>query len=440
MNKSLTSVLEKTIDTKGSKLLVKDETLLREKLIDLLVFEAVFADNEEDKKEARLLIRKIAIAQSCPPSSIYSFYKAIGDGKIKQSFTVPAINVRMMTYDTAQIIFSLMQTHNSGPVVFEIARSEIEYTAQRPDEYAVVVLAAAIKEGYSGPVFLQGDHYQFSKNKFSKDQTQETEKIKSLIQESIKAAFYNIDIDASTLVDLSKTDLGQQQKTNYTVTEELTRYIRLLESKGTTIAIGAEIGHIGGKNSSKEDLIAFMQGYEKLLPKTQPGIGKISVQTGSSHGGLPDASGKLIDVNIDFSVLKDTGDAARSYGLAGVVQHGASTLPENLFSEFPKHKTLEIHLATGFQNIVYETMPEALRAKMHEWVLQNCRDEKEEGWSEQQFIYKCRKKAIGPFKKQLWQIHEKEKEPIRQALQKQFLFLFSKLNIVNQGHLQKAYA
>ena len=36
-----------------------------------------------------------------------------------------------------------------------------------------------------------------------------------------------------------------------------------------------------------------------------------------------------------------------SYGLAGAVQHGASTLPDELFHRFPAVETAEIHLATG---------------------------------------------------------------------------------------------
>ena len=42
-------------------------------------------------------------------------------------------------------------------LIFEIARSEIGYTGIRPAEYAASIRAAAIKEGYQGPLFLQGD-------------------------------------------------------------------------------------------------------------------------------------------------------------------------------------------------------------------------------------------------------------------------------------------
>jgi len=404
--------------------------------IDELVFTAVFSTDAQEKKQVREAIRKTAKEQGIILSSIHNLYRAIGKGEVT-GFTVPAINIRALTYDAARIIFALMMEKKVGPVIFEIARSEIEYTHQRPDEYAVVVLAAAIKEGYKGPVFVQGDHFQLSKNKFSKEPEMEIGRIKDLIKEAIEAGFYNIDIDASTLVDLEKADLHEQQKNNYEVTAQMTAYIRALED-GRTISIGGEIGHIGGKNSTVGDFTAFMDGYKKLV--TGEGISKVSVQTGTSHGGMPLPDGTIAQVKLDFSVLREVGKVAReTYGLGGAVQHGASTLPNELFGQFPENSTLEIHLATGFQNIVYDNMPEKLREEMHQWTKEHCKDEWEEGWSEEQFVYKLRKKALGPFKEKLWNLEETEKEPMRKALFYQIGFLFEKLRIENTREVLEKY-
>ncbi len=401
--------------------------------IDKLIHTALFSDSQEQKTTARKQIRKLAKEKGIISSSIYDLYMAIGKNEVPTEFTVPAINIRTLTYQTATIIFFLMQKHNIGPVVFEIARSEIGYTDQQPDEYATSILAGAIKAGYKGPVFIQGDHYQFNKKKYAEDAKQETDKIKSLIKETIDAGFYNIDIDASTLVDLEKATQSEQQQTNYQVTAILTEYIRSLEPKNTIISIGAEIGHIGGKNSTPEELAAFMEGYLPFVKqKKLAGISKISVQTGTSHGGIPLPDGKIADVKLDFNVIKETGDIARrQYHIGGVVQHGASTLPNELFGEFPKNKTLEIHLATGFQNIVYDNIPLSLREEMYAWVKENCQKEWEEGWNEEQFVYKTRKIALGPFKQKLFELAGIDKQKILGGLEKQLSFLFEKLNVVN---------
>lgn len=407
--------------------------------IDKLIAVAVFSADEHEKTQARRNIRKLAKENGVYPSSIYNFYSAIGNNKVKNNFTVPAINIRALTYDTARIIFRIMKKQSIGPLIFEIARSEMQYTDQRPDEYGVSVLAAAIKEEYQGPVFLQGDHFQLNAKKYKTDPNTEIKNITSLIDEAIAAWFFNIDIDASTLVDLSKPLFDEQQQINYTVTAQLTDHIRNKQPADVTISIGGEIGHIGGKNSTPEELIAFMEGYKKLIGN-QVGICKISVQTGTTHGGIPLSDGRMAEVNIDFNVIAKIGDVAKKrYYLGGVVQHGASTLPPELFDEFPKHQTLEIHLATGFQNIVYERLPKKLLAEINTWVEENCNNEWEDGWTKEQFIYKLRKKALGPFKKRMWDLTTEQKEPIVTKLREQFSMLFEKLSVHNTKDILAKY-
>lgn len=405
--------------------------------VDQLIRTAVFSESDDEKKKAQNAIHELAKQHGAIPSSINNLYRAFGKGEIS-GFTVPAINIRILTYDTARVIFKLAKQVNAGAFIFEIARSEMGYTRQRPAEYSACVLAAAIKEEWRGPVFIQGDHFQVNKKIFETEPEKEKEALHALIKESLDAHFYNIDIDASTIVDLSQSDLGEQQRLNFEVTALLTKYIRKLES-GVTVSVGGEIGHIGGKNSTVADFQAFMKGYLSQAGGVE-GISKVSVQTGTSHGGIPMADGKIADVKLDFSVLKDIGEVARGhYGLGGAVQHGASTLPNELFGKFVKANALEIHLATGFQNIVFNTMPENLREEMEIWVTKNLSNEREADMTDRQFIYKSRKKALGTFKKQLWELPDIDKKPILDALEKQFSYLFEKLNVINTKEVVERY-
>ncbi len=66
--------------------------------------------------------------------------------------------------------------------------------------------------------------------------------VKQLALEAITAGFYNIDVDTSTLVDLSRPDLAEQQRLNYETCVDISRYIRELQPKGVTISVGGEIG------------------------------------------------------------------------------------------------------------------------------------------------------------------------------------------------------
>jgi len=434
----------KIIETDGNDVRVLDEVRFKDTFIDDLIFTAVFSPDEAAREDARWLIRRAGAALGILSASIQSLYEAMGRGELK-GFTVPAINIRGITYEAAQAVFRAMIQGNVGQVIFEIARSEIDYTSQRPSEYTAAVTAAAIKTGYRGPVFLQGDHFQMNAKKFAADAAKETQVVKNLIWEAIEAGFYNIDIDTSTLVDLSKPSIRQQQETNYSLAAELTTMIRDLEPEGVTISVGGEIGEVGGKNSTVEELQAYMDGYlEELKTRGESikGISKISVQTGTTHGGVPLADGSVAKVKIDFDVLEKLSAVARSrYGLAGAVQHGASTLPDEAFDRFPAVGTAEIHLATGFQNIIYDSraFPKILKEKIYGFMKTEFKAEWKDKDTEEQFIYKTRKKGFGPFKQDMWHLPADTLKAIGSELQKQFSFLFEKLKMNNTRDLVEKY-
>ena len=409
--------------------------------IDFLVELAVFADDEPIREEHRRIIREMAAGYGIRPASIQGLYDAAGSD-VYHGLTVPAINIRGITYPVARAVFRAALNDNVGAFIFEIARSEIEYTRQSPAEYATCVLAAAIREGFKGPVFIQGDHFQVRRVIYLQDPEKELSDIRKLIQDAITAGFYNIDIDASTLVDVSTSDLDEQQVKNTQVTAEMTRFIRNIQPEGVTVSIGGEIGEIGQSNSTPSDLRAFMQGYLKLLGEGVKGISKISVQTGTTHGGVVLPDGSIAQVNIDFNTLKELTRIAREeYSLGGAVQHGASTLPDEAFDMFPQVDALEVHLATGFQNIIFDSpnFPQKLLKDVNKHLDTQYNQERKTGETEEQFIYKTRKRAFGDFKKELWNIPEPDLNKIMKDLQGRFSLIFRKLNVVNTVDLIRKY-
>jgi fructose/tagatose bisphosphate aldolase len=418
------------IDVKGGKVFLKNKDKVISSM-DKLIFDAVFEENDEERAKKFLLIKEIAKEMGAIPSSIQSLYEEMG--REFPGFTVPAINIRGLTYDVARAIFRKAKERKVGAFIFEIARSEIGYTKQRPLEYSACVLAAAVREGYAGPVFLQGDHFQIVRRYFEKDPVMETNYVKGLIKEAIDAEFYNIDIDTSTLVDLSKETIYEQQRPNFENTARLAEHVRSLEPEGVTISIGGEIGEIGGKNSTPEEARAYLDGFKDVY-KGKKGLSKLSVQTGTKHGGVVLPDGNIAQVKIDFDTLKTLSELVRKeYGLSGCVQHGASTLPEEAFDKFPETGTSEIHLATGFQNIIYDSkaLPEDFRRTIYEYLKKQFASEWKEGQTEEQFIYSTRKKGFGPFKKEWWSLPREVKEPIMAELEEKFELLFSKLKVFN---------
>jgi fructose-bisphosphate aldolase, class II len=425
----------------GDRLAIDDEPRFRDSAIKDLAWTAAFATDDATTAAAQWLVWEASQQLGALSASIHELYAARGRGEVS-GFTVPAVNLRAQTFDMARTLFDAAQSAEVGAVILEIARSEQTYTFQRPIDFATSVLAGAIAANWRAPIFIQGDHYQFNAKKYAADPESMTEEIRRACRLAIDAGYRNIDIDSSTLVDLSKPTVDEQQRENYVRAAELTALIRSVETDGVTVSVGGEIGEVGHKNSTVEELRAYLDGFGRELDRRAPGaigISKVSVQTGTSHGGVPLPSGGVAEVKLDFEVLREMGEVARTYGLAGAVQHGASTLPDELFHRFPAVETAEIHLATGFQNVLYEhpAFPEELHEKIEAWCFENAADEHKPDQTEQQFVYTTRKKAIGPFKRELWDLATKDE--ILAAQRRKFSFLFTELGVNGSREMISAY-
>jgi len=425
----LVAALSGAVEVKGGRVLVHDEAALRASGIDALVFKAVFGDDAE-KGAARWLIWELGQTLGVRPASIHELYIARGRGAIPHNFTTPAMNIRMASYDTARAAIRAAVKKSVGAFIFEIARSEMTYTQQPPQEFTTVMLAAAIKEGFRGPLFIQGDHFQINAKKYAADAATEIASLKKLMDDAITAGYYNIDIDTSTLVDLSKTDLDEQQKLNYELCAMFTDYIRSVTPAGVTISLGGEIGEVGHKNSDVHEARAFMDGYKRCVKSAQS-LSKLSVNTGTSHGGTVLPDGRIADVSIDFQTLHDLSVASREYGMGGAVQHGASTLPESAFGKFVESQAIEVHLATALQVLAFTALPAELGAEIDAWLLTNAADERKAGDTNEQFFHKTRKKAVGPFKSRFWHMAEADRARLRDTLEERFALLFNRLGVEN---------
>ena len=413
--------------------------------LDRLVWTGVFGTGGL-RDEARAAVLEQARVQGLYPASIQGLYAARGRRETPMDFTVPAINIRGMAYDTARALMRARRALDAGAVICEIARSECSYTDQRPAEYGFVMLAAALREGCTGPVFIQGDHFQVNAKRYAAGPEAELQAVQDIGREAVAAGFYNIDIDTSTLVDLSRPDLEAQQELNGGLCARLTAFIRSLEPQGVTISVGGEIGEVGGHNSTPDELDAFMKVYRSALARIGrglQGISKISIQTGTSHGGVPLPDGTVAQVKVDFGVIESLSKlAVERYGMAGAVQHGASTLPAELFDRFPRLGCVEIHLATEFQNLIYDhrDFPADLKRAIYERLRRDAADERKAGDTDEQFFYKTRKKANGMFKRELWSLPLPVRTAIGRTLEDKFRFLLQKLQVAGTGALAAKHA
>lgn len=358
-------------------------------------------------------------------ASIQKLYDEIAAGRAR-GFTVPAFNLRGLVFETARAIFRAARKLDAGAFIFELSRGEMSYTGIRPAGFAADVLRAAERERWTGPVFIQGDHYQFDPREYARDAAAETERVKALTKEALEAGYLNIDIDASTLVDLDRPTLREQQRDNFERTAELTEFIRGLRPE---VSVGGEIGEVGKTNSTVEEFEAFFEGYRGRW-KGKP-ISKMSVQTGTAHGGVVNPDGTRAKVALDFSVLREISAACRKRGLAGTVQHGASTLPEEMFGQFPRNDCVEIHLATGFQQAIFDhpRFPKELREEQARWIEANRPPEWRAEATPAQNFEKCVKRTWGPLGKRVADLPRETLDAIMETLEEKFAATMMRLGV-----------
>jgi fructose-bisphosphate aldolase class II len=429
--KELLNLVDQSLSFDGKNVKVIDVVKFRNTIGKLVERSALASDSTAGW--SRFLIRSAALELGIYPASIHELYLARGRGEAPMTFTTPAFNLRALSYHAARAMFRASKRINAGAFIFELARSEMTYTAQRPSEYATNILAAAIAEGFVGPVFLQGDHFQVSAKKYAADPQGELKAVRDLSIESIEAGFFNLDVDTSTLVDISRPTVPEQQALNSQLSAELSAFIRANEPEGVTISIGGEIGEVGTNNSTEPELRAYMDGYNaemKKLAPGKPGLSKISVLTGTSHGGTVLADGSIAKVTIAFDVLRDLSRVSRKeYGMGGTVQHGASTVPEENFHKFVENEAIEVHLATNFATMFFDNIPASLKAEIYAWLDVNSAGDRKAGMTDEQFYYKARKNAIGPFKAKSYALPETEITKLDAAWEAQFDKLFNLLGM-----------
>jgi len=434
--KKLLELVDNSLSVDGANVKVLDANKFRKYVGKLVERSALASDSSAGW--SRYIIRAAALELGVIPASIHDLYLARGRGDLPMTFTTPAFNLRALSYHAARAMFRAANKINAGAFIFEIARSEIGYTAQRPTEYATNILAAAIAEGFVGPVFIQGDHFQVSAKKYMSNPAAELQAVRDLSVEAMTAGFFNIDVDTSTLVDINKPTIPEQQVLNYQLSAQMSAFIRQNEPKGVTVSIGGEIGEVGGHNSNEQELRAYMDGYNAELGKLapgKPGLSKISIQTGTSHGGTVLADGSLAAVTIAFDVLRDLSRVARKdYGMGGTVQHGASTLPEENFNQFVEHEAMEVHLATNFTTMFFDNVPVDFKKEMYAWLDVNAAADRKPGMTDEQFYYKTRKNAVGPFKAKSYALPEDVKEKLGKAWEAQFDKLFNLLGVKDTKH------
>ncbi len=291
------------------------------------------------------------------PAPVGTIYRALAEGRLAP-LTVPAFNVRGLTFDVVSAVYRRAMELDAAGVMFELAPSEAAVADQSFAQYAALVCAAAATTGYRGPVLIQGDHFTVES-----DDDASVAEVEGLARSALDSGFLQLDLDAAALA-VEGSSAAARQDRNAAVTAGL--MARLAPRAPAGAIFGGEVGEIGGANTTPEELDVFVDLVRRHAGAAAGAFGKVSVQTGTRHGGMTDASGKPARMPLDTALARELADVARAKGLPGIVQHGASTLQSDQFAALPGCGVVEVHLATNLQDLVFDSpaFPPELRAEL----------------------------------------------------------------------------
>ncbi len=433
---------------------VTNEAKLQDEVIYTLSFNASVNENEDVKQSAIAWINAIAQARGIQPWTNNDFYDEKQSGT-HEFFTVPAVNARMVAFHKVRAAVRAADALGLPHIIFELAVSEVGYTGQQKDEYAALVKAAYVSLGITNrKIYIQADHYQLDPKKYAANKDEEVKRLQGLIEKALENGVYNIDIDTSKFetADESKSD-RENQSENARLTAELFHFIRQYEKDHDlpcVVSIGGEVGEVGGENTQYPQVNAYLEMVKERATELgsgdAKGLSKISINVGSAHGGVLGPDGKPLDtVPLNFVAHHDLymkGADPMSPGAHVLpVQHGASTLPKKYFSLFPAMHTAEIHLATGFQNIVWDVLEkedEALHEKMKNMVHEKFAEKIKGHKTEAIGFIKERKRVTEFFKREL--LLTDCLDEIEKALEADFSEIFNSLyNVLanSAGHIEE---
>jgi hypothetical protein len=426
--------LEGIIAIEGNELRVVDSDDLRERLIDRLVYNAVFHESEPLRQLLHWMIREAAVRLEIQPASMQRLFAAMATGA-PADFTVPALNLHVLAYDLARACFRAAQDAAAGAYVFELSEGEDGAPFLDPLEYASCVLAAAIKEGHPGTVFLQADFLRLDSARFRESRADEVDRLTARIEAALAAGFFNLNLNTLGLVDGSRPSLPEQQAPSFVACAELAALIRALEPTQVDSSLGGAIAETYHRNETANALRAFVGGF---LPEfrnrntVEPGLSKVILH---SRGQEPAAAVEP-PVSVNIEVLKDLAEVARrEYGLCVSVK--AQYLPDELLAQLPANGTGEVKLTSDIETWVYghEAFPENLRQEIRHWIDGQWAVEHRLGETDEQYQGRVIRQALQPFKQRLWDLPKETRDRIASDLRTRIETHLRALNVKDSSGL-----
>jgi len=330
-------------------------------------------------------------------------------------------------------------------MLFEIAKSEVGYTDQQPEEYARFCRQVAREIDFNTPYCIHGDHTTVSENTPAAIASAE-----DLIRKEVEAGFTSFAIDASHNFDLNAKTTRGQLADNIEITIRLAKLIeKLMEAKGKTrtdYSLECEVGEIGkiDPETGKQELTTVDEAvtFIKALHENAVYPDLLAMNNGTIHGNVYDANGNIIPLlGIDDKRTREVANAIAPLGVK-IAQHGITGTPLELMNKLIDAGIVKGNVATNWQNIAIENLPADLVKRMEDWTMEKhgaAVKAKKPNMSDKEIIGKNIKHAIKPFKQEIADIDDYYKQKIYDVCKASALEFIEAFNGKGSGQVVRDY-
>ena len=207
---------------------------------------------------AFLLIYSIAWKLNIFPSSLQKIYKAQARHEISPQIKILSLDITEDSLANLRILFNSMNHEETKLLSLSINPKQMDQTWFF--SYITKILAAAILEDYSGPIFLQTDSIYFDPLSFENDRDNLLDRLKKITQNAIKSGIYNLNLDASELIDLDQSVTSEKMLMNLKMVAMVTNlWVRNYQPNGITVSVSGKLGKAAMNFIQKDELKDYLK-------------------------------------------------------------------------------------------------------------------------------------------------------------------------------------
>ncbi|MCX5677728.1 MAG: hypothetical protein NTY76_01285, partial [Candidatus Omnitrophica bacterium] len=157
--------IDNTTQVTKDSVVVTNHGRFVERTVDYLALTAGLSGDSDTRAAAQTLLDELAASFNFKFGSSSDLNMFAGEGKEKNLYyatIIPVFNGTTAMYDKLRDSFKAVKESQKEAIMLELAMSKTRASREELSIFTASIIAAAIREGYEGLIFVQGDHYQVS--------------------------------------------------------------------------------------------------------------------------------------------------------------------------------------------------------------------------------------------------------------------------------------